>query len=101
MAVTGLLSEERLIAIGLKVDADRQAVQKSKETIGKFYSDLDDIARQSKLANLPNDINRQINEISRNARLDKIGETFGNMARKIKDTDKAAEMLQKRLGFIP
>lgn len=45
-------------------------------------------------------VSQRLAGISRESRIERIGEQFGKMAIKIKDTDRAAELLEKRLAQI-
>jgi hypothetical protein len=86
--------DARQLDIILKIAADRQSANQAAQVVDKMDDDLASVGKTADIAS------QKLANISRNARLDKIGETFGNMARKIKDTDKAAAELQKRLEQI-
>lgn len=88
------MADNRQVDIVLKWIADQQAANRAGDGIKKLNSDLASVGKTSDV------VSQRIANISREARIDKIGESFGKMAVKIKDTDKAAAALAKRLQQI-
>jgi DNA-binding protein len=78
----------------LQVLLDIRAKNESAGVVKKMEADLAAVGKTATT------VSSRLASISRDAKLDRIGEQFGKMAIKIKDTDKAAAALEKRLKSI-
>ena len=86
--------DARQLDIILKIAADRQAANQTAAVVDNLDQNLSDVGKRV------DTVSQRLANISRESRIERIGDQFGKMARKIGDTDKAAEMLQKRLQQI-
>src|SRR5690349_13695780 len=95
------MADNREIDINVKMTADKAAAAATAATLKKMDADIAGLrATIGDTGTTADKVSKKLADMSRNARVENLGTQYGNLARKIGDTDKATALLVKRLQEV-